>query len=125
MKTIEKEQNILDTDSLEFYEEVKRLKNKYMSIYQMDIADQRFIFKPLSRKEYKEIMNTTFDDTISNDDTILSRETMMAKSVIVYPDKKTVEDMLERFAGIAEVITEECMKISGFLSEKEREVTKL
>lgn len=120
-----KNTKLLDTDSIEFEQEVQKLKNKYGSIYQIEIADQRFIFKPLSRKDYKDIMGAAFDINMSNDEVIFNRENMIAKTVIVYPDKKIVDNMLETFAGISEVIAEECMKISGFVSENNREVSKL
>ena len=119
------EQKNLDTGSLAFEQTVQQLKNKYGNIYQIEIADQRLIFKPISRKEYKEIMGNTFDMDVSDSDVIFTRETMIAKAVTVYPDKEIVEKIMEDFAGAAEVITEECMKVSGFLSEKDRVVTKL
>lgn len=115
----------LDTESLEFNDEIQKLKNKYGTIYQIEIAEQRFIFKPLSRKEYKKVMSKEYDITSSNEEVIFTRENMIAELCIVYPNKEIVDNMLEKFAGVAEVIAEECMKISGFVSDREREVIKL
>ena len=118
-----KKNTLLETDTIEFEQMVQQLKNKYGSIYQMEIADQRIIFKPLSRKEYKEVMALTLDD--EEDSIVMKRENMVAKMAIVYPSTEEVEDIIERYAGVAEVVCDECMRVSGFLNQNERVVTKL
>lgn len=129
MKTTEKTktqaqtEELLDTSSIEFDQMVQKLKNKYGAIYQIEIADQRFIFKPLSRKEYKEVMALKTDE--DDDSILMKRENLVAKYSIVYPSAKETEILLERYAGIAEVICDECMKVSGFLNDQERKITKL
>lgn len=127
MKTTEKTktqtEEILDTSSIEFDQMVQKLKKQYGAIYQIEIADQRFIFKPLSRKEYKEVMSLKTDE--DDDSILMKRENLVAKCSIVYPSAKEAEVLLERYAGIAEVICDECMKVSGFLNDQERTITKL
>lgn len=127
MKTTEKTktqtEEILDTSSIEFDQMVQKLKKQYGAIYQIEIADQRFIFKPLSRKEYKEVMSLKTDE--DDDSILMKRENLVAKYSIVYPSAKEAEVLLERYAGIAEVICDECMKVSGFLNDQERTITKL
>ena len=127
MKTTEKTktqtEEILDTSSIEFDQMVQKLKKQYGAIYQIEIADQRFIFKPLSRKEYKEVMSLKTDE--DEDSILMKRENLVAKYSIVYPSAKETEVLLERYAGIAEVICDECMKVSGFLNDQERTITKL
>ena len=127
MKTTEKTktqtEEILDTSSIEFDQMVQKLKKQYGAIYQIEIADQRFIFKPLSRKEYKEVMSLKTDE--DDDSILMKRENLVAKYSIVYPSAKEAETLLERYAGIAEVICDECMKVSGFLNDQERTITKL
>ena len=118
-----KKNTLLETDTIEFEQMVQQLKNKDGSIYQMLIADQRIIFKPLSRKEYKEVMALTLDD--EEDSIVMKRENMVAKMAIVYPSEEEVEDIIERYAGVAEVVCDECMRVSGFLNQNERVVTKL
>lgn len=122
---INKQNEILEPGTIEFEKKIQELKNKYGAIYQMEIADQLFLFKPISRKEYKEIINKNYDLDINTRELTMIRETEMAKKVIVYPEKKVSDAMIEQFAGIAEVITEECLRISGFLNMDERTVTKL
>ena len=39
--------------------------------------------------------------------------------------EEEVEDIIERYAGVAEVVCDECMRVSGFLNQNERVVTKL
>lgn len=127
MKTTEKTktqtEEMLDTSSIEFDQMVQKLKKQYGAIYQIEIADQRFIFKPLSRKEYKEVMSLKTDE--DDDSILMKRENLVAKYSIVYPSAKETEVLLERYAGIAEVICDECMKVSGFLNDQERTITKL
>ena len=127
MKTTEKTktqtEEILDTSSIECDQMVQKLKKQYGAIYQIEIADQRFIFKPLSRKEYKEVMSLKTDE--DDDSILMKRENLVAKYSIVYPSAKETEVLLERYAGIAEVICDECMKVSGFLNDQERTITNL
>lgn len=122
MKTTEKNNTILNEDSIEFEQMVQKLKNKYGNIYQIEIADQRVIYKPLTRKEYKEVVAIKNEDS---DELGFEREYAVAKFAIVYPQGKDLTNLLDNYAGVAEVITDECMKISGFLSINERTPVKL
>jgi hypothetical protein len=122
MKTTEQNKT-LDTDSIAFEQKVQQLKNKYGAIYQIEIADQRIIFRPITRKEYKEVMNLKAED--GEESIVMKREDIIAKHSIVYPEATEVETLLEEYAGVAEVICDECMKISGFLNNNERIVNKL
>lgn len=122
MKTTEKNNTILNEDSIDFEQMVQKLKNKYGNIYQIEIADQRVIYKPLTRKEYKEVVAIKNDDS---EELGFEREYAVAKFAIVYPQGKDLTNLLDNYAGVAEVITDECMKISGFLSINERMPIKL
>lgn len=124
MKTSEEKNVLMDTDTVEFEKKVQQLKNKYGSIYQIEIADQRIIFRPITRKEYKEAMGLEIEEANIRE-SAMARENLIAKKVIVYPEGKIVDSMIEKFAGIAEVVTDECLKVSGFLNDNERVVTKL
>lgn len=122
MKTTENNNTLLNEGSLEFEQMVQKLKNKYGNIYQIEIADQRVIYKPLTRKEYKEVVAIKNEDS---EELGFEREYAVAKFAIIYPQGKDLNNLLDNYAGVAEVITDECMKISGFLSINERTPIKL
>lgn len=93
----------------ELNEKINEWKEKYRAIYKTEIADEIVIWRTLTRKEYIDVMNM---DTDLEDMLIFERELAIAKSCILYPENS--EELLNSFAGIAEVVARECMQKSGF-----------
>lgn len=114
VKSIEeqiKEVEEKDTEEIAMQKVIDKFKKQYKRIYETDVAGERIIWRPIKRSEYREIMAYE-DKELSDREIVYAREEMMAKKVILYP--KT-EDIIEEFAGVAEVIADECMYYSGFM----------
>ena len=101
----------MDTEEIAVQKIIDKFKKQYKRIYETDVAGERIIWRPIKRSEYREIMAYE-DKELSDREIVYVREEMMAKKVILYP--KT-EDIIEEFAGVAEVIADECMYYSGFM----------
>lgn len=106
-----KEVEEMDTEEIAVQKIIDKFKKQYKRIYETDVAGERIIWRPIKRSEYREIMAYE-DKELSDREMVYVREEMMAKKVILYP--KT-EDIVEEFAGVAEVIADECMYYSGFM----------
>jgi hypothetical protein len=106
-----KEVEEMDTEEIAVQKIIDKFKKQYKRIYETDVAGERIIWRPIKRSEYREIMAYE-DKELSDREIVYVREEMMAKKVILYP--KT-EDIIEEFAGVAEVIADECMYYSGFM----------
>ena len=106
-----KEVEEMDTEEIAVQKIIDKFKKQYKRIYEPDVAGERIIWRPIKRSEYREIMAYE-DKELSDREIVYVREEMMAKKVILYP--KT-EDIIEEFAGVAEVIADECMYYSGFM----------
>lgn len=106
-----KEVEEMDTEEITVQKIIDKFKKQYKRIYETNVAGERIIWRPIKRSEYREIMAYE-DKELSDREMVYVREEMMAKKVILYP--KT-EDIIEEFAGVAEVIADECMYYSGFM----------
>ena len=106
-----KEVEDMDTEEIAVQKVIDKFKKQYKKIYETNVAGERIIWRPIKRSEYKEIMSYE-DESLSDRELVYVREEMMARKVILYP--KT-EDIIEEFAGVAEVIADECMYYSGFM----------
>ncbi len=110
MEAIE-EVEAMDTEEIAVQKIIDKFKKQYKRIYETNVAGERIIWRPIKRSEYKEIMAYE-DKELSDREIVYVREEMIARKVILYP--KT-EDIIEEFAGVAEVIADECMFYSGFM----------
>lgn len=90
-------------------EDIKK-KNGYKEVYITNVAGINVIWRKLKRSEYKEAMTTKFND--NEDLEYLDRQDFVAKKVILYPEN--VDELLEDFAGIADIISTETMVKTGF-----------
>ena len=106
-----KEVEQVDSEEIAMQKVIDKFKKQYKKVYETNIAGERIIWRPIKRSEYKEIMAYE-DDKLSDREIVYVREEMMARKVILYP--KT-DYIIEEFAGVAEVIADECMYYSGFM----------
>lgn len=90
-------------------EELKK-KNNLKEVFITDIADQKVIWRKLKRSEYKEVMTNEYDE--NEDLAYYEKQEAIASKVILYPEN--VEELLEDFAGIADIIATETMIKTGF-----------
>ena len=79
-------------------------------VFITDIADQKVIWRKLKRSEYKEIITREYSE--NEDLAYFEKQDFVASKVILYPEN--VEELLEDFAGIADIIATETMVKTGF-----------
>lgn len=87
---------------------VRNLSSQYENIFMTNIDDYIFIYKPLSRKDYKNIMQNINTDDIEKEDEV-------CKATILYPENI---DWDEIDAGIPTTLFEEIMT-NSFMNDKD------
>ena len=120
-----KKEKIALTPEEELQKIIDNGKKKFGKVYKTYLADETIIWRKLKRSEYKEILdvivikqipkldeegNSIMQEIEDMDATYDLRQELIAKAVILYPDKNIVDDM----AACADVISTECMIKSGF-----------
>ena len=122
MKKINKEENLTlastEVEAVEVKQEktieqiAEDIKKEHglKEVFITDIADQKVIWRKLKRSEYKEVMTREYDE--NEDLAYFEKQDFVASKVILYPEN--VEELLEDFAGIADIIATETMVKTGF-----------
>lgn len=89
---------------------IREWKKVYSAVYKTVIADETIIFRPISRKEWKELMLQGIDDK----EELLDKEEQLIKTTVLYPDANELEKIIEDYAGVSEIISDQIMFCSGF-----------
>lgn len=90
-------------------EKIKKEHN-LKEVFITNIANQDVIWRKLKRSEYKEAMTQEYSE--NEELAYFERQEFVASKVILYPEN--VEELLEDFAGIADIIATETMIKTGF-----------
>ncbi|MBO3794273.1 hypothetical protein [Bacillus subtilis] len=91
--------------------EIEDWKAKYSGlIYFVPFDGDVFIFRPLERPEYREVVSNT---TLS----ALDREEVFTEKCVIYPDDFSLEKIKKGRAGIASLLAEMIMEKSGFVAQ--------
>lgn len=86
---------------------IPQWKAQYGKIFKNEIDDDAYvIWRPIKRKEYKELLNA--DEEVE----ILAKQEAISKMAILYP--ANADDLIASRAGLATVLSEEILKYSGF-----------
>ena len=119
-KVAEKMQHDLDMIEREKTVEAiaEDLKKDHKEVFITDMAGLQIVWRKLKRSEYKELMTTEFSE--NEELQFLERQEFIAKKVILYP--YNVEELVEEYAGVAEIIATETMLRTGFGSTNTRAV---
>lgn len=116
---LEETKEIQDTEQVQLDKKIKEFKKKYKKIYATTIADEKIIWRTLTRSEYKELMNLESENKdLTDRDLLYLREEALARKVILYPK---ADEIIEDIAAVAEVISTECMEKSGFTISNDTE----
>jgi len=93
---------------------LKEFKDQYKKIFKTVLIDgTEIIWRRLSRREYKEIMQE-FGDIKETDLRLWTREEKCCQIVVLYPCAEVLNDILEESAGLATVLSDEIYDKSGF-----------
>jgi hypothetical protein len=79
-------------------------------IYLTQIGEDRFVWRPLNRYEYKEIL------ALPNTDP-LQREEIICQTCVLWPEGYNYEAMARGKAGIPALLAEQIMEASGFTNQ--------
>ena len=111
-KVAEKMQHDLDMIEREKTVEAiaEDLKKDHKEVFITDMAGLQIVWRKLKRSEYKELMTTEFSE--NEELQFLEKQEFIAKKVILYP--YNVEELVEEYAGVAEIIATETMLRTGF-----------
>lgn len=84
-------------------------KEKYGQIYMTEVDDEEvFIWRVLTRKEFKEIMGLENSDA-------LYREERVCEKCILWPEGYTFDKISDGKAGVPTILAEQVMERSGFV----------
>lgn len=107
-KIQEQEEKIVKDKTVEAIAE--QLKKEHKEVFITDIAGLQIVWRKLKRSEYKELMTAQFDE--NEELAFLEKQDFVAKKVILHP--QNVEELLEEYAGVADLIATETMIKTGF-----------
>lgn len=111
MKKNNEDKEIIDVaKTIEQIAEEIKVREGLKEVFITDIADQKVIWRKLKRSEYKEVMTREYDE--NEELAYFEKQEFVASKVILYPEN--VEELLEDFAGIADIIATETMIKTGF-----------
>lgn len=86
------------------------LKKEHKEVFVTDVAGLQIVWRKLKRSEYKELMTTEFSE--NEELQFLEKQDFIAKQVILYPEN--VDELIEEYAGLSEIIATETMLRTGF-----------
>ncbi len=86
---------------------IEEWKSRYGTIYMVEIEDEVFVFRTITRIEYKEILKAKEADA-------LYREERMCEKCVLWPDRYSFINMSQGKAGIPSLLAEQIMDKSGF-----------
>ena len=88
-------------------------KSEHGAIYRTEMFGVAFIWRPLKRKEFVEVMANKDEDK-SPDVLFYERQDSIVEKVVLHPEQEELKKYLENRAGLAGVLSDEIMEKSGF-----------
>lgn len=95
--------------SIDVIQKLKELEEQYRSIYWTHIEGDLYIYKPIGRKDYREIVGSELSIEDKKDELI--------KKCILFPEDFDIDDMV---AGMIDILFEKILDISYLDSEESR-----
>lgn len=90
-------------------------KLSYGELYRSYLNGQDFIWHKIRRKDYVALMTDSELSALDNAELrVFLRQEKITKMCVLYPDKNTLDNIVENNAGVAGNISDEIMMISGF-----------
>lgn len=98
---------------------IEAWKAEFGKVYKTTIEGEEYIWRKLKRKEYVDIMSgSTENEDI--DKVIYERQEKIVKMTVLYPS--TIEEDLEKSAGLAITLSDEIIAKSGFGEPETKEL---
>ena len=81
-------------------------------IYVTKVGNQYYVWRPLTRYEYKQIVNMPNPDP-------LQREELICETCVLWPENYNYEAMAKDKAGVPALLAQQIMEASGFVENYE------
>lgn len=91
-------------------QEVEEWKEKYGNVYFIPLADNYYIFRALTRAEYREVIE-------NQDLTLLDREEIFTEKCVLFPRNYRASKDSKGNAGVPSALAEVIMDKSGFIAQ--------
>lgn len=91
--------------------QVENWKQKFGDVYMTEFDSETYIWRTLSRIEYKKIMNS---EGANNSEWF--GEEQVAQKCVLYPEKFGAQDIVNGKAGVPSVLSDQIMAKSGFVA---------
>ena len=95
--------------SIDVIQRLRELEEQYRTIYWTHIEGELYIYKPIGRKDYREI--------VGSDLSIEDKKDELIKKCILFPDNFDIDDMV---AGMIDILFDKIIDVSYLDSEESR-----
>lgn len=109
LETVKVEESVPKKIKTEAEMKAEEFRKEYKEVYITEVADLQIVWRKLKRSEYKEAMMLQGENEAL---LYYDRQEFMAKKVILYPTN--VDELIEDYAGVADIIATETMVKTGF-----------
>ena len=103
-------------------QDIDAWKIEYGSVYQTLLAGNVYFWHKMRRKDYINVMTDEDLSQVEGDLRIFMRQEKIVKTTVLYPDKDTLDQLMDENAGIAGNLSDEIMITSGFGAMKTQEL---
>lgn len=97
------------------FDQIENWKKEFGDVYRIDFDEQPFIFRTISRFEYKQMVNEVEGN--QSNQTTWFREEQICQKAVLFPEGYGRDEMTEGKAGIPTVVSEYVLSKSGFNSD--------
>lgn len=92
------------------HNQVENWKQEYDDIYMTEFESQTYIWRTLSRLEYKELMNSVGQSDWEG-------EELVAQTCVLWPENYGPEEISNGKAGVPSILSDQIMAKSGFAAQ--------
>ena len=90
-------------------EMIDNWKKEYGHIFKTSLSSESYIFRPLKRSEYVDVMTTQYDDDKVK---IFKRQDEIVKKAVLWPEN--IDEIVETIGGVATTLADSILEKSGF-----------
>lgn len=90
-------------------EQIENWKKQYGDIYMTEFDSETFVWRTLTRYEFKKVVN------VEGSENDWFREEQVSETCVLYPEDYTHDDMSQGKAGIPAMLADQIMNKSGFM----------
>lgn len=100
--------------------ELEKWKAEHGALYRTEYFGEGFVWRPLKRKEFVEVMNMTNED--NPEELFYERQEVIVRKTVLSPAPERVAELIEQRGGLASGLSDEIMEKSGFQNALSKEL---